>query len=249
VDASGILGNDSASDNSPVYVALAGGASHGTASVNMDGSFTYTPDAGYSGTDSFVYYAGAEGVISNTAFVHLNVLPVVSVAALTPSVGEDSGQDGLFQFSRTGSTDGSLTVSYSVADPEDSGVEYTGLSGSVVIPAGQSSVNVPVHPITDPDPVYTASDSADPSAVDLSDQTLITPIDDSLSSGDPIIVTLTGGTASPNQYLIGVPSATITITDDSDSGGANEGSPASQPVRVGDSTPALARIAHRVYAK
>lgn len=47
--------------------------SHGTLALNSDGTFTYTPNAGYVGTDSFTYTADDGLIVSNTATVTLNV--------------------------------------------------------------------------------------------------------------------------------------------------------------------------------
>ncbi len=56
VSAPGVLGNDTDPDGDSLSVASSTSASHGTASVSADGSFTYTPDAGFIGTDTFTYY-------------------------------------------------------------------------------------------------------------------------------------------------------------------------------------------------
>src|SRR6266851_6357939 len=54
--------------------ALAQGASHGTAVVNADGTFSYTPTAGYSGSDSFSYrVTDGRSVISLPAQVQIAV--------------------------------------------------------------------------------------------------------------------------------------------------------------------------------
>ena len=42
-----------------------------------DGSFTYTPDANFSGTDSFTYYLQADGLNSNIATATITVSQVV----------------------------------------------------------------------------------------------------------------------------------------------------------------------------
>ena len=47
-------------------------AAHGTVVVNPDGSFTYTPNADFNGTDSFTFLANDGAVDSNTATVNLS---------------------------------------------------------------------------------------------------------------------------------------------------------------------------------
>ena len=59
------------------------GPSHGTLSLNADGSFRYTPDAGYSGTDTFTYAATDSYLTSSVATVTI----VVSSSAYTSSSG------------------------------------------------------------------------------------------------------------------------------------------------------------------
>ena len=53
-----MLGNDADPDGEHALTAvLVSGPAHGTLTLNADGSFTYTPDANYSGPDSFTYRA------------------------------------------------------------------------------------------------------------------------------------------------------------------------------------------------
>ena len=53
-----MLGNDADPDAATTLTAvLVSGPAHGTLTLNADGSFTYTPDANYSGPDSFIYRA------------------------------------------------------------------------------------------------------------------------------------------------------------------------------------------------
>ena len=54
---------------------------HGTVSVDPDGSYTYTPDAGFSGVDAFTYTA-TDGTTSLTRTVAITV---------TPTAADDSG--------------------------------------------------------------------------------------------------------------------------------------------------------------
>ncbi len=57
IPASGVLNNDSDANGDTLTAALVTDVNHGSLSLNSDGSFTYTPDAGFSGSDSFVYRA------------------------------------------------------------------------------------------------------------------------------------------------------------------------------------------------
>jgi VCBS repeat-containing protein len=83
----GVLRNDTDSDGETLTVSLVSGQgpSHGTLTLNADGSFSYTPAGGYSGSDSFTY-AVSDGALSDTAVVSLNVHATNSA----PSAGADS---------------------------------------------------------------------------------------------------------------------------------------------------------------
>lgn len=86
VGAPGVLGNDSDQDGDQLAVTWAGDAQHGAAAVAADGSFTYTPDAGFTGTDYVGYEVGdGTGTDSTTLIIH--VLPADAPAQ--PSVVGD----------------------------------------------------------------------------------------------------------------------------------------------------------------
>jgi len=53
--ADGVLANDSDADGDELGAFLLSGPANGSVVLNSDGSFTYTPTAGYSGSDSFTY--------------------------------------------------------------------------------------------------------------------------------------------------------------------------------------------------
>jgi len=48
-----VLANDTDADGDPLTAVLVTSAMHGTLALNADGSFSYTPAAGFSGADSF----------------------------------------------------------------------------------------------------------------------------------------------------------------------------------------------------
>src|ERR1700742_5225768 len=52
VHGNGLLGNDS---GSPVTLVAHSAPAHGSLTLNQDGTFSYTPDAGFTGTDTFTY--------------------------------------------------------------------------------------------------------------------------------------------------------------------------------------------------
>jgi subtilisin-like proprotein convertase family protein len=83
VPAPGVLENDSDADGDPLEAVLDTPPANGSLILNPDGSFTYTPDAGFEGQDSFTYYANDGFEDSNLALVTINVesgrvyLPVI----------------------------------------------------------------------------------------------------------------------------------------------------------------------------
>lgn len=76
VPASGVLANDTDVNNDPLTAILVAGPSNGTLVLNPDGSFTYTPNANWSGTDSFRYKTNDGTADSNVATAVIVVRPV-----------------------------------------------------------------------------------------------------------------------------------------------------------------------------
>ena len=76
ISAPGILGNDSDVDGDSLSAILVSDVTHGTLSLNADGSFTYTPAANYTGFDGFSYYVSDGTLTSNVTTVSLKVNPV-----------------------------------------------------------------------------------------------------------------------------------------------------------------------------
>jgi VCBS repeat-containing protein len=79
----GVSANDSDPDGDPLTVSLVSNVSHGALSLNANGSFTYTPDANYFGSDSFTYRASDGIAFSNVATVTIGIQSVNDAPVFT----------------------------------------------------------------------------------------------------------------------------------------------------------------------
>jgi VCBS repeat-containing protein len=76
IGAPGVLANDNDVDGDTLTAILVDTVSNGTLTLNADGSFTYTPDEYFNGTDSFTYKANDGVEDSELAIVTITVTPV-----------------------------------------------------------------------------------------------------------------------------------------------------------------------------
>ncbi|MGN7808617.1 Ig-like domain-containing protein, partial [Flavobacterium sp. 22659] len=74
--AKGVLSNDTDVEGDALTAILVTGPSHGTLTLNADGSFTYVHDGSETTTDSFTYKANDGNLDSNTVTVKITVNPV-----------------------------------------------------------------------------------------------------------------------------------------------------------------------------
>ena len=92
----GVLVNDTDPNGTYLTAVLVTGPAHGSLALKLDGSFVYTPDANYSGADSFVYKASNGVKFSDNTTVNLTVtsVPEAPTTAGPASVGviEDIGR-------------------------------------------------------------------------------------------------------------------------------------------------------------
>ena len=78
-----------------------------------------------------------------------NGLPVVTLTTTNQPSAVEGGTNGAFVLTRTGTTNSALTVYLTTAGTTTSGADYTALPASVIIPAGQTSVTLPVVAVND----------------------------------------------------------------------------------------------------
>ena len=140
--ADGVLANDADPDGDSLTASLVSGVSSGTLALNADGTFDYTPDSGFTGTDQFTYEA-SDGAAADTATATIEVespenqpptaendsFVTVEGQALTVSapgvLGNDIDPDGdaLSASVVSGVSDGTLTLD------ADGSLEYVPDSG------------------------------------------------------------------------------------------------------------------------
>jgi VCBS repeat-containing protein len=124
---------------------------NGTVTVDPDGTYTYTPNTGFSGMDSFTYRANDGHANSNTATVTITVAQAPPVATVTDaSTNEgDTGQHNMsFDVSLSGARTTTITVDYATTNGTATADEdFTPTSGTLTFDPGQTtkSVDVPVN--------------------------------------------------------------------------------------------------------
>jgi hypothetical protein len=188
------------------YTALSGtvtipaGQSSTTISVNPTDDATIEPDETIilTITDAAAYDVGtpaaATGTITNDDVTA--VTPIVSVTVAPAAVTEDGTGGLVYTFTRTGETTAALAVSYTVGGTATSGSDYTALSGTVTIPAGQSSTLISINPTDD--------------ATIEPDETIILTITDAAAYdvGTPAAAT---GTITNDDVAVVTPTVSLTV--------------------------------------
>jgi hypothetical protein len=87
-------------------------------------------------------------VPTHTITVTDSNVAIVSITAAAPSVIE-GGDPTTFTVSRSGATTLALTVNLTIGGTASNGDDYAALSGTIVIPAGESSVTLPLTQVDD----------------------------------------------------------------------------------------------------
>jgi hypothetical protein len=143
-------------ENDPLTFAVTGGPSHGTL-TGSGANLTYTPNAGYSGPDSFTYTANDGTNTSNTGTVSITVTPV------TPPNGAPKVADQ----SVATAQDTAVGVTLAGSDPENDPLTFAATGGpshGTLTGSGANLTYTPNAGYSGPDSfTYTASDGTNTS--------------------------------------------------------------------------------------
>jgi len=128
----GVLTNDSDPDNVNITAVLVSNVSHGTLTLNTNGSFSYTPGANYNGSDSFTYKATDGESDSNTTTVTITITPVndAPVAVANSYTGNEDVVmtiENLLLLANDTDVDGDILTIQSVSNPIHGTVELDNL--------------------------------------------------------------------------------------------------------------------------
>jgi K319L-like, PKD domain/PKD domain/Calx-beta domain len=137
--------------------------------------------------------------VSNAASVTIHdatAVTLVSVTAIDASASESGSDPGVFRLARTGSAAAALTVGYSIAGTATNGVDYTTISGTIVIPAAQAFADLTIAPI--PDGVVEGSETVIVTVLDTADYDVGTPASATVTIGDTTDPCAGGGGALIN---------------------------------------------------
>ncbi len=93
----GVLSNDLAYYGNPLTAQLVSSPSNGQLTLNSDGTFSYTPNPGFCGQDTFTYTAtdGTDTAVPATVTIYVNSIPLGKNDAYTTPAGQQLGADML----------------------------------------------------------------------------------------------------------------------------------------------------------
>lgn len=218
-----ILANDTGLADAPLSVTITSPAVNGTVTVNADNSVTYTPNAGFTGADSFIYRVSDANGESAIATVNVVVLPTTIPIAMNDMATVVSGGMVIISVldNDTGLSDTPLTVTLSSPPANgtatvnaDNTITYIATAGFVGIDSftytitdadGDSStatVNVTVNPIiVTNQPPIAQNDSASTTA----GQAILIDVlaNDSDPDGDPLSFVSIGTAANGTISVVG----------------------------------------------
>ncbi|MEJ2322300.1 MAG: cadherin-like domain-containing protein, partial [Gammaproteobacteria bacterium] len=144
----GVLGNDSDPDGDAMTAVLVAGTSSGSLALNDDGSFSYTPDPGFTGEDAFSYQASDGSGLSNAVTVTLAVTPTggtgtASVGSLESGVITGKGKNATYNQQDGFSPGDTVTLRALTVDSQGDPLEGATLVYAISGPASATVTSEP----------------------------------------------------------------------------------------------------------
>ena len=133
----GVLGNDMDAEINPLTATLVTNAANGSATLNADGSFSYTPNTNFNGSDSFTYTASDGSLSSNAATVTITVNSVND----NPDAINDSGTVAEDSGANTVNVRGNDSISPDTGETLTISFVTQGTNGAVAITGGGTDVS------------------------------------------------------------------------------------------------------------
>jgi VCBS repeat-containing protein len=96
-----VLTNDTDTEADPLTARQVSGPAHGSLTLNADGSFSYTPNADWNGTDSFTYTANNGALDSNVATMTITVNPVNDAPSVSSSAATTATENAAYSYTIT----------------------------------------------------------------------------------------------------------------------------------------------------
>jgi VCBS repeat-containing protein len=123
-------------DGDPLTFSIVTPASNGTAVITnaTTGAYTYTPNAGYDGGDSFTFKANDGTVDSNTATITITVVPhpAPAVTDITPNTHENTGRLTVTNLAGTGFRAGATVQLQKSGQPSITAMNVVVVSGTQI---------------------------------------------------------------------------------------------------------------------
>jgi glucose/arabinose dehydrogenase len=120
---------------------------HGSLTLNADGSFTYRPNVGFAGTDSFIYTASDTRGKSDNATVTITVSSGTHLSINDVWVSEGTGGTTVATFvvTRSGVTSGTSSVGYKTTNGTATAkADFTGIATNVTLTFAPGESSKPV---------------------------------------------------------------------------------------------------------
>jgi len=161
VTAPGVLANDTDVDSATLTASLVTGPTQGVLTLNADGSFTYTPNTGATGSDTFTYVASdglapsANTLVTITIATPANQPPVANddYASVTRNTGASNNVANVIVLANDTDADGTL-------NPASVTLVVNPLSGTATVNADGSITYKPKAGFTGSDSLaYTVEDN------------------------------------------------------------------------------------------